>query len=232
MPVDGTQPVYPPQTLTPITSAWGRAVSDAVIQKFASSTDLTNKWPNPPAGSMAVVPSTSRLYIHNGTQWIIHFEPPQPWAPAGGGDFAPGSGGVASGWFQRANNQIEFWGGVTLGTGFAIYANPRIALPIQCYAGNVVSAFLDVNYFSAGSGWNTGAGWYGESISFTMSCRTSFTKMAAISPTFPQTWKAGDAMQFAGRYRMLDVHAGGTVRENLDDVPQPTISPSFIQNTS
>ena len=232
MPVDGTQPVYPPATLTPITSAWGKAVSDAVIQKFANTADMNTKWPNPPAGSMAVVPSTSRLYIYNGTQWIIHFEPPQPWVPAGGGDFAPGTGGSAAGWFQRANNQIEFFGYVVLGTGFAIYANPRIALPVQVHGNEAISSFLNVTYYQTGYGWRQGYGWYGQSVSFTLGVQNSFTSYLPITPSSPHVWAANDQIRFAGRYRMLDVHAGGGARENLDDLPQPTIPPSFIQNTS
>jgi hypothetical protein len=69
MAVDSTQPVYPPQTLTPITSTWGQAVSDAVVQKFASSIDRTNKWINPPAGSLSTIIGSGSVDIYRDDNW-------------------------------------------------------------------------------------------------------------------------------------------------------------------
>ena len=69
MPVDGTQPVYPPQTLTPITSVWGQAVSDSVVQKFASTTDRTNKWVNPPAGSLSTIIGSGIVAVYRAGAW-------------------------------------------------------------------------------------------------------------------------------------------------------------------
>ena len=72
MPVDGTQPVYPPQTLTPITSVWGQAVSDSVVQKFASTTDRTSKWVNPPTGSLSTIIGSGVVEVYRSTDgWQI-----------------------------------------------------------------------------------------------------------------------------------------------------------------
>jgi hypothetical protein len=69
MAVDSTQPVYPPQTLTPITSVWGQAVSDSVVQKFASVADRTAKWVNPPVGSLSTIIGTGTIDVFRAGAW-------------------------------------------------------------------------------------------------------------------------------------------------------------------
>jgi hypothetical protein len=73
MAVDATQPVYPPQTLTPITSTWGQAVSDAVVQKFTSTTDRANKWINPPAGSLSTIVGSGYIEVYRANGWTKVF---------------------------------------------------------------------------------------------------------------------------------------------------------------
>jgi hypothetical protein len=69
MAVDANQPVFPPVTQTPITSEWGRAVSDSVVQKFASVADRDSKWVLPPEGSVSTITGSGILSIYRDDAW-------------------------------------------------------------------------------------------------------------------------------------------------------------------
>jgi hypothetical protein len=69
MAVDVTQPVYPPATQTPISSAWGKAVSDTVVQHFIDAGDRDAKWINPPVGSISTLGNTGRLDMYRAGAW-------------------------------------------------------------------------------------------------------------------------------------------------------------------
>lgn len=53
----------------PIASAWGNAIRDATIQKFANVGERDAQWPAPPVGAACYIPGIG-LMLFNGTIWV------------------------------------------------------------------------------------------------------------------------------------------------------------------
>lgn len=132
MPVDRNQPVYPPSKGEDILATWGDAVSEHVVQRFATATDRDMRWSNPPKGALCVTVDTLTLWKYDGTNWvnaappappettqIAHFDFQCPDSTAGGQDYAVGFPAGVDGNFViavtglgAANNVlfIDHWG--------------------------------------------------------------------------------------------------------------------------
>lgn len=70
MPVDRNQPVYPPSKGEDILATWGDAVSEHVVQRFATPTDRDMRWSNPPRGAVCMMLDTLTICWYDGTKWV------------------------------------------------------------------------------------------------------------------------------------------------------------------
>jgi len=69
MGVANTQPVYPPYAGQPIDTAWGKAVSDSVVQPFTTIADRAAKWTSPPNGALSAVRNV--MHIYQSSAWGV-----------------------------------------------------------------------------------------------------------------------------------------------------------------
>lgn len=60
-------------SLEPIEASWGnQVVRDKLVQRAANSADLAASWPAPQDGEMVWQQDTNRLYVWDGTEWVLH----------------------------------------------------------------------------------------------------------------------------------------------------------------
>src|SRR5262245_17975390 len=62
-------PVYPPPPGRAVEGPWGSAVSEHVVQRFATAAERDAKWTTPPTGALCVTVSPLVGWMYTGTVW-------------------------------------------------------------------------------------------------------------------------------------------------------------------
>jgi len=159
--------------------------------------------PSPSSGDMAWTTSDDRRWVHDGTGWIIEYE---PWTA-----FTPSStnitlgNGTLTGRYQRRGGTCTFWSAFTLGSTSAMGTNPALGLPFA------TAATLAQQFWIAMS--DGGAQHYVGMSPPQVAAATTVNPFAAnaavavanatsISSTVPFTWATTDVLGVGGTYEM------------------------------
>lgn len=175
--------------------------SDAV---YASEGARDAALPSPTSGQRAWITADDRLWIHDGTGWIVAFEPPQSYTPTLT-NITQGNGTV-TGWYQRSFGQCFFEAVFTFGSsGSAMGTGPALGLPkatigirrnaLTCEVQDTgTNQFVGVNDLVAAAGTSV-------TIRY-QSVTGALVNTTAITSTAPHTWANTDVLSMSGAFRM------------------------------
>jgi len=162
--------------------------------------------PNAPYRYFAT--DTRRLWMWDGTGWIVMAEPTQSWTPAITGTVI-GTGGSAgaSGWYKRGDGYCDISGNITLGSsGFSVAGSNTLVLPIA--SAGVRTNQLHLVAVQAG-GWRyplendpTAPGTSGGLLYALKTDGTYLNNAATVNSGIPFAWAAGCQFEISGRYAM------------------------------
>lgn len=115
-------------------------------------------------------------------------------------NYTIGTGGTLTGRYIQIGKLVHFWARAVLGTGFTIGAGPALSIPVARRSGGPDLSFTSL-ITDAGSGNHLAAGFLGSAGTSASTWITGTNGVfAAVSPTFPFAWAAGDEIAVHGTY--------------------------------
>jgi hypothetical protein len=176
-------------------------VSNYKVYATTAARDLDN--PAPSSGDMAWTQADDRRWVHDGTGWIIEYEPWTVFTPSST-NITVGSG-TLTGRHQRRGGTCEFVSVFTFGAGSAMGTNPTIGLPFATAAllaqhFNVSIQDSTTQYYAGMTGPVAAAA---SSVAvYAMNAAIAVGGTVAISSTVPFTWATGDVLAVGGSFEM------------------------------
>lgn len=163
---------------------------------------------SPSSGQRAWITADDRLWIHDGTGWIVAFEPPQSYTPTLT-NITQGNGTV-TGWYQRMFGQCFFEAVFTFGSaGSAMGTAPALGLPVAT-AGirrNALTCEVQDTGTNQFVGVNDIVAAGGTSVTIRYQSVTgALVNTTAIGSTAPHTWANTDILSVSGRFRMNSLY--------------------------
>lgn len=162
--------------------------------------------PSPSSGDMASSIADDRLWIHDGTGWVIMAEPEQLYTPT----FANATLGTSparTGGYQRSDGFIDFWAKLTLGTGGAMTAsNVTVSMPSGVTLAAKARGWGYGEANDSGTRYNThfdGVSAAASTVNiFVTATGSTYAASASIVTAVPFTWAVGDILFVGGRAAM------------------------------
>lgn len=146
---------------------------------------------------------TKRLWLYDGTGWIILAEPNQSYTPSL--TVLTLNNGTITGSYHRSDGYCDFSVRITFGSTTTMGTAPTISVPVSMLNGQELEDTQVLYYDNTGPRY-IGTTYYNSTTSFGLLYPTlaAFGPVSAgaVTATLPFTWAVNDFIVVSGRYRM------------------------------